>query len=147
MVDLLICAVSKKIRDAWSEYEVYTENVHQGVKKPCFFVQCEKTEKVDMLQRRFFVRVTVKIVFENDNDSALYDGECITARMFDLLSALEIDGQIFNGRKVYGKWEDGRLVVRCCYDVYTVNEKEDTALMESVEVKGIYNGTEDVLQE
>lgn len=141
MVDLLIGAVGEKIRNFWGEeYAVYTESVHQGAIKPCFFVECEKAERVEMLNRRFFVRVTVKITFENDSDTKKYETENITAPMFDLLSLVNAAGGYFNGRKIYGKWEDGAFVIRCCYDIYTVQNGEETEFMETVKVKGLYDG-------
>lgn len=135
MVDGLIGAIVKSISDTFEgRYGVYTENVYQGAEKPCFFVECEKAERVEMLNRRFFVRVTVKITFENDSDEKQYEAENVAAEMFDLLGLVKTDTVCFNGRKIYGKWESGRFVIRACFDMWNERATEVAEMMEKIEV-------------
>lgn len=141
LVDKLIGAVAKKIkRELGEKAEVYTEGVYQNAVKPCFFVECEKSERMEMLNRRFFVRVHVAVIYENDGDEKRCDAESITATLFDLLARIDADEVCFNGRKIYGKWENGRLVIRALYDMWPQWESEECTLMEAIEVKEMYDG-------
>lgn len=143
MVDKLIGAVAEKVRKEFGEKtEVYTEGVYQNAVKPCFFVECEKCERIEMLNRNFFVRVHAAVVYENEGDEKRRDGESITARLFDLLSCIEAGDVCFNGRKIYARWEDGRLVVRALYDMWPTEEIETCDVMETIEVKEIFDGAE-----
>lgn len=141
MVEKLLGALAKSVRDAFEEkVEVYTESVHQGVVKPCFFVQCEECERVEMLNRNFFVRVHVALTYDNDGDEKRYDAQCITAKLFDLLGVVRVGENFFNGRKIHGRWEDGKMVVRVCYDMWCAKMEEDCELIEKIEVRGMCDG-------
>ena len=137
MVDNLICALAQSIEKALDgEYAVYTEAVHQNAVKPCVFVECENAERVEMLNRRFFVRVSVKLTLENDSDEKKAQTDALTAKLFGLLGRVEAEGVCLNGRKIHGRWEDGSFVIRCIYDMWH-EEVEECDLMEKIEVKGL----------
>ncbi len=141
MIDKLIGAVAENIRKAVGEkFEVYTESVYQYAVKPCFFVECENVERIEMLNNNYFVRVHAKIICENDGDEKRLETESVATKLLDLLSTVMVDPVRLNGRKIHGKWEDGRLVIRAIYDIWHEMGTEEHDLMESIEVKGIYDG-------
>ena len=141
MVDKLTGAVAEGIRDAFGEKaEVYTESVHQNVKKPCFFVECESMERMEMLNRNFFVRAHVAVIYENGGDEKRNEAEGIIARLFKLLSLVKAGDETLNGRRIHGKWENGALVVRVCYDIWQKEGREECGVMEKIEVKEVYGG-------
>ena len=141
MVDVLIGAVAKKVREAFGdEIEVYTESVYQNAHKPCFFVQCESSERIEMLNKNFFVRVHVAVTYENDSDEKRRAAESVTATLFDALSLVRVEDVCFNGRRIHGKWENGSMVIRAIYDMWTEISDEEHELMETIEVKEIYDG-------
>ena len=143
MVDKLIGAIAEGIRNAFGDSaEVYTENVYQNAVKPCFFVECESSERIEMLNRNFFVRVHVGIAYENDDDEKRLEAESVTAPLFDLLNLIAVGDKCFNGRRINGKWESGRLVVRAIYDMWPEIDRAERELMETIEVKGLYDGSE-----
>ncbi|MBQ6795522.1 MAG: hypothetical protein IJO83_05195 [Clostridia bacterium] len=141
MVDKLTGAVAEGIRDAFGEKaEVYTERVHQNAVKPCFFVECESMERIEMLNRNFFVRAHVAVIYENEGDEKRNEAEGITANLFKLLSLVKAGDVTLNGRRIHGKWENGALIVRVCYDIWQKEGKEECGVMEKIEVKGVYGG-------
>lgn len=143
MVDKLIGAIAQKIRDTFGDStRVYTENVYQNAVKPCFFVECGSSERIELLNRRFFVRAHVEIRYENDGDEKRLEAESITALMFDLLNLIYVQDKCFNGRKINAKWENGRLVVRAIYDMWPELDRTGCEVMETIEVKGLYYGSE-----
>ena len=143
MVDKLIGAVAQKVRDEFGEKnEVYTESVQQNAVKPCFFVECENCERMEMLNRNYFVRVHLAVRYENDGDEKRCDAQSITARLFDLLSFIKAEEVCFNGRKIHARWEDDRLIVRAVYDMWPTVEKETGEKMEAIEIKETFDGRE-----
>lgn len=138
MVDKLICALSEKIRGEFEDWSVYTESVHQALEKPCFFVECENVERVDMLNGNFLMRVNVKITCDNDSEEKKYEAQSIASSLFDLLGRIKAGECFFNGRKINGKWESDSFVVRACYDMFTKKVCEEASLMETIELKGDY---------
>ena len=147
MVDKLIGALAESIESAFDgKYKVYTESVYQNAQKPCFFAECERAERLPMLNRRFFVRVHVLITFENDGDEKKFETESIVARLFDILGLVKVEDGYLNGRKIYGKQEEGRFVVRAIYDMWPQNIEKDIGIMESLEIKEIYDGEERIYE-
>ena len=141
MVDKLTGAVAESIRNAFGEKaEVYTESVHQNAKKPCFFVECESMERIEMLNRNFFVRAHVAGMYENDGDEKRNEAEGVAPRLFKLLSLVKSGDVMLNGRKIHGKWENGTLIVRACYDIWQKEGKEECDVMEKIELKEVYGG-------
>lgn len=142
MVEKLIGAIGDAFRNKWGdEYAVYTEAVEQGVKKPCFFIECEKSDAVRLLGERFFVRCTVKVTLDSDKEDKKCESGSLTGDMFKLLGLIEADGGFFRGRKISGTWESGGFAVRAVYDVYPVWE-EEAELMEKIEAKEVLNERE-----
>ncbi len=137
MVDGLICAIADVVKNtAGEEYVVYTESVHQKAVKPCFFIECEKAERIEVLNGGFFLRVSVKISCENDSDTKKYETDKLINALFEALRWIWIDTKAIAGRRIWGKWEDGRFVIRGCYDVWGIDSVDtDTDLMLTIEKK------------
>ncbi|MBR5535063.1 MAG: hypothetical protein IKU60_00290 [Clostridia bacterium] len=145
MIEKLITALAQSIRNEFeNEWRVYTESVYQALEKPCFFVECEKVERVDMLNRRFLMRVNVKITCENDSEERKNDAQSLSAKLFDLLGCIRVDDCFFNGRKIHGKWESGSFVVRCVYDMVAKKEEEEAEKMLTIETRGFHDGRDGI---
>lgn len=135
MVEELIGAIAQKLRDRFgNEYRVYTEGVYQFAEKPCFFIECEGIERVPLTGNRYYLRVTVKVTAEIDGDEKKYKAQRASGDVFSQMNSVEVNSFILQGRKIHGKWEDGNLVIRGCYDIFTKQEEEsERAMMETVE--------------
>lgn len=140
MVDILLGALAQSLEKALGgEYVIYTEDVQQSAVKPCIFARCESAERVQMLNRHFFVRVNVKLTVEPGSDEKNAQTETLMVKLFGLLGQVEAGGVCFNGRKIHGNWAEGSFIVRCTYDMWP-KETEECDLMEKIEVKGIGHG-------
>lgn len=139
MIDVLVGAVGSMLHEKWGdEYEVYTEKVYQGAKRPCFFVECEKTEKINLLGGRFFVRADIKVTLENDSDTKIREADALIDSIFSLLNFVDVGERRIFGRRINAKWENGSMVVRSVYDVSGVIEETEGDLMEKITVKERY---------
>lgn len=136
MVEKLIEAIGKSLEEKWDgTFEVYTENVYQSAVKPCFFIECENAEQMQLLGGRFFLRVTVKITLDSDCERKKYEAEAVLGDVFNIVSLVKAGDMVLRGRKINAKWESGKLVIRSVYDIFTEEEKEaeEKPLMETIE--------------
>lgn len=137
MVEKIIGSLSALIREKWGdEYKVYTEGVYQGAEKPCFFVDCESVEQAKLLGERFYLKVTVKITVENDNELKKYEGQKMIGDFFALMNSIQVGNITLYGRKICSEWKNGKWVIRGCYNIFPALENEENvALMETIEGK------------
>lgn len=137
MVDKLVEALAENMKARWGEeYKIYTENVYQNAVKPCFFIECENVQKVQLLGGRFFLRVEMKVVFDSDSDQKKLEGDKIIGELFVMMNCIKKDDRVYNGRKIHCNKENGNLTVRGVYDLFIRKEEEGYDMMESVEIKG-----------
>lgn len=136
MVEKLIEALVKSVEDKWADtFAVYTESVYQSAVKPCFFIECENAEQKQLLGGKFFLRVTVKITLDMDDECKKYKSEAILGDLFNIMTRIKAGCVVLHGRRINAKWESGNLVVRGCYDIFTgeESEEEEKILMTAIE--------------
>ncbi|MBQ8003218.1 MAG: hypothetical protein IJ297_07230 [Clostridia bacterium] len=141
MIDEVVRSIAAAIRAVVPpEYEIYTENVHQGAKLPCFFVECKDAQRVDMLNNQFFIRAELAVICENDSDTKKQETDSITAVLFHALRVVYAGKQQLNGRRISGKWQDGRFVINATYDIWPNIGSTDTDMMLELEKREYGNG-------
>ncbi|MCD8049265.1 MAG: hypothetical protein LUG52_06650 [Clostridia bacterium] len=140
MVDRVIGVLAERLEEKFGErFAVYTESVKMGAEKPCFFVECEKAEKVALLGGRYMLRLSVAVKLEGEGDTARFDEQSVTGDLFEIMNLLEVDGKLFHARGLNGSFEGKALVMRCVYDVPVKivpdEGEEEAAMMEEVTFK------------
>lgn len=136
MVEKLIEAIGKSLEEKWDgAFKVYTENVYQSAVKPCFFIECENAEQMQLLGGKFFLRVCVKVTLDSDDECKKYQAEAVLGDMFNIMSLAMAGDRVLRGKKINAKWESGKLVVRSVYDIFIEeeNEEEEKTLMRTIE--------------
>jgi hypothetical protein len=130
MVEELVKSLAERLREMFDGYEVYTESVAMGAEKPSFFVECEEAEKVQLLGKRFILRISLSVTLESDSDRKRSESESIMPTIFEAMSVLKTEERIVRGRSLTGRNESGRLVMRGVYDVFMTDEiSEDKIFM------------------
>ncbi len=140
MVDRVIGALAERLDEAFGErFTVYTEGVKMGAEKPCFFVECEKLEKVALLGGRYMLRFSIAVKLEGDGDTPRFDAESVTGELFEIMNVLEVEGNLLRAMGLNGRFEGKGLVMRCSYDavvkIVPDEGEEEIALMEEVTFK------------
>lgn len=129
-------SLSERLKESFGEeYRVYTEGVYMGAEKPCFFIECEKAEKIPLLGRRFILRASIAVTFVSDSDTRRSEAEDFVWKIFEAMSCLDAGSQKSRGRHLNGRNEDGGFTVRGVYDIFTAEDGEETAMMETMSVK------------
>lgn len=136
MTEKIITGIANAIRKAYveSEYKVYTEEVEQGFKEPCFFIslinQSHNQELGTHFRRQYSFDVSFYPRLNNKSQCAT-----VAENLYSLLEYIEIDGGYTRGTSMNSQTVDGVLHFFVDYGV-TGYTKSDDEYMEEVEYIG-----------
>ncbi|WP_307745972.1 DUF6838 family protein [uncultured Phascolarctobacterium sp.] len=128
----MIEAIIKKIRDAFdSSYRIYTENVEQGLKVPCFSILQISANGNRFLQSRYKNTHQFMIQYFPANKNAY--AECTA--MLNKLLVLLVDVGNYHASKLNAEIVDEVLHVEAVYSEF-LQVIDDVESMEDYELKG-----------
>ncbi|MCM1055215.1 MAG: hypothetical protein NC394_06805 [Bacteroides sp.] len=115
-----------------SMYTVYAERVRQGVRKPCFFIECESTAEIPFPMGRYFRESIFSVTFYPEGKDE--KRECIRTaeRLFGCLEYITVGGDLTRGSKMSCAVEDGVLKFTLHYDMFVYKLGERTPKMEEL---------------
>lgn len=128
MIRLLVESISMALMAGFGEaYTVYDDSVEQGLKEPCFFIQClESTNNRYMGQRYFRTNQFCVQYFPKDRENPRRECEQTAERLYEVLECLtiyDIQTQLW-GKKMRHTVEDGVLNFFVNYDLFILKERE-----------------------
>ncbi len=143
MIQSIIEGISSAIYEEFGgEFAIYSEEVKQGLKEPCFIISCVRTGRIPEMRRGytqnnlFWVQYIPK---ENGREKA----ECCAAaeRLERCLEYITVGGDLVRGVDIHHETNDGVLTFSVTYKVrvveqYEQSEAEMEALQKSVNLKG-----------
>lgn len=123
-VQSVVGGVVRAIRGVFPDYEVYVEEVEQGLCPPCFSVICGEPFAERVVGRRFFRRFDVCVYFY-PKDREIYSGAGqIWDKLMPALELISVEGDLVRGEDLSTKIVDGVMVFCVSYGafVYEVND-------------------------
>lgn len=143
MIQKIIEGISSTIYEEFGgEFTIYSEEVKQGLKEPCFIISCVRTghkaemRRVDTQNNLFWVQFIPK---ENGRENA----ECysVAERLARCLKYITVGGDLVRGVDIHYEVNEGVLTFSVTYRMRFVEqcEQPDTemeALQKSVNLKG-----------
>ena len=139
MVNKIIKGISKALYEEFGDtYEIFTEDVEQGLQPPCFFIQCINPKISRFRGNRYYRENQFVIQYFAENES--YRQECFNVldRMYTALEFVEVDGYPVLGKGIDSNIFDGVLTFTINYDMFVIVEK-DIEKMEILIQKGLTN--------
>ena len=136
MINKIIKGISQALyAEFGEEYEIYTENVEQDLKEPCFFIQCVNP-KIQRFRGNRYYREN-PIIIQYFPKSKDYRHECFNVidRMYMALELINIDGEPVLGKGIDSNIFDGILTFTISYDMFVFVE-DDVEKMEILIQKG-----------
>ncbi len=145
-------AISERLYDVFGgTVKVYTEQVRQGLSKPCFIVTALNSELKRQQANRWFLVNPFRVTYHSDEGDGgdradIYE---MQMRLYDYLSEVVIDGAAVRGTKTCCKVNNGntdaitvlqdgtadcRLEFEANYDMYLTKAPE-REIMGKLEVK------------
>ena len=133
MINDVILAVARRLRQSFLDVPVYTESVKQGIEKPCFCISCAKPVLRRYMGERWHCRLPVTVYcFPGTGGQNAELGEMFT-QMFHALETIECDGAM-HGSNMQASRSDGVGVFQVDYSCFIrweeVDAQEDGMMLE-----------------
>lgn len=126
-VQNLIDAIAEALFQKFgSRYEIYTEQVEQGLTEPCFLIRClnpTKNRHLGVVYKR-----TNPFVIQYIPSTLEAYAECasVLENLFECLECVTLDGKPVHGTEMNGEVIDGILNFKVNYDGFVLNEQDKT---------------------
>lgn len=137
MINSIMESISISLNTEFGDrYKTYREVKRQGLREPCFFIQClNPTEKL-FFWRRYF-RQNQFCVQYFPEDTLHENQECYTVaeRLFSCLEYLDMGGELVMGTNMRYEIIDGILHFFVNYDLFVYKVGEPVPAMEEVSSK------------
>ncbi len=136
MLNDIIKGMAEKIRTVYrpEDYRLYTEDVKQGFKEPCFFISAVEHGHVKCLNTRYKEEYYMSVQYFPKGGSA----ECaeVSGELPFLLEYIEAGGDLIHGVDISSRIPDGALVFLIKYTVFVSAALPEDEFMERVEING-----------
>lgn len=136
MVNKIVEGIAKQIRLAFpaGEYSVYTEQIKQGLKEPCFFILPLTVTPAQLIGNRSRHNNSFDIHYfplEKKNKDM---NEAIV-KLIDVLECIEVDGNLIRATKMNTEKQDGILHFFVQYSMLVKKEAPTEPPMEEVKIE------------
>jgi hypothetical protein len=137
MVGEIIAGVSIKLNQVFGDdYEIYVNEVKQGLQEPCFFIKCLNINQDKVIGNRYFRSQPFDIHYfpERKENSELF---IMAEKLFDELEYITLEnGDLLRGSKMNIETVDGILHFFVNYDLYVLREQVKEGPMEILHTIG-----------
>lgn len=117
MINKIVDGISNALNQEFGdEYEIYQNNVLQGVKEPCFFIAVLEPSKEQLLQNRFLQRNPFDVHYFPKRWDDNREMQEVAERMLDCLEWI-IPEEPIHGTEIRWQIEDGVLHFFVSYNV------------------------------
>jgi len=144
LINDIVSGISQKLHETFGGgFEIYKEQVKQGLNPPCFKISCVNSTVSHITGDRYHMANLFSVVYFPKNALAL-EAECrdMQVTLFDKLEYVFVDGCPIRGTGMGGQLVDGSLVFTVNYNLFVKKiDKEQREPMETlvqinIEAKG-----------
>lgn len=134
MINKIIDAITIKLHEIFGEeYEIYQNNIEQGLKEPCFLITLIDSAKENLLNIRSKRLLPFDILFfPNGGKSQCHEVSDTLMNELDMIKCL--DGELFSGTGMRSEVIDGVLHFFVNFNYIAMAESEELDPMETLEV-------------
>lgn len=134
MINEFITAIADRLAEIFGDdVPIYAENVPQGLKTGCFYINCiNHTQNIMTFGKRKMTDFDVMYLPAEGSLSAESEINEALVYLTDEFTQLEVNGKIFKGTDVSVQKTDGVLHYFISFDFNTLNDRGD--VMESLEI-------------
>lgn len=136
----IIDGISIKLDEIFNQdgdkYEIYGEEIKQGLKEPCFFIKLLKSSQNQVVRNRYFRRQSFDIhYFPESSIQAEKEMLNIADKLYETLEYIKCENDIFRGTEMNHEIVDNVLHFFVDYNFYTIKKTEDTEYIKEFEYK------------
>lgn len=121
ITDGILAALNAEFGD---DYTLYTEEVRQGLKEPCFFVSCISPNTKLYRGRRYQHTNQFIIQYLTDVDEPRADCNSTAERLFSCLELITVDGDLMRGTGMEAVISDDVLTFTVNYDYFSYRQND-----------------------
>ena len=134
MINSIIESISISLNtELGDRYKTHREVKRQGLKEPCFFIQCiNPTEKLFFGKRYYRQNQFCIQYFPEDEFNGNQECYAVAERLFSCLEYLDVGGAPVMGTKMKYEVKDGILHFFVNYDLFVYKVAESVPRMEEV---------------
>ncbi len=134
MINSIIESISISLNAEFGDkYKIYREAKRQGLKEPCFFIQCLNPTEELFFCKRYFRQNQFSIqYFPEDKMHGKQECYAVGERLFSCLEYLDVGGDLVMGTKRKYEVVDGILHFFVNYDLFVYKVAESVPVMEEV---------------
>lgn len=139
-VNDIIDGVSIKLNEIFGDdYTIYTDNVKQDLKFPCFFIKKMPSSKKKLIGSRYQnkLNLIVHAILENEDMELLND---ISDKLYELEYITLINKDILRGTEIKTEISDGVLLFFITYQFFTYKEENVDVEMKDIVIQGGLKG-------
>lgn len=136
-INKIIDSISIAINDYFGDdYEIYTENVEQGLKEPCFSIIALNPTNNLFRGNKYFRRNQFCIQYFPSTSDKKYECNEIVEDLYDCLEVIKLmdSNKTIRGTKMNGEIIDGVLNFFINYDMYVYKLEEKKEVMEDLKL-------------
>ena len=136
MVNKIIDGISIKINELFGDnYYIYSENVKQGFKEPCFFISLLKPSSTPKLGNRSLREYNFVIQYfpssSNSKNAEMYD---VSEKLISGLEYISFENKLLRGSKIKAEIVDDVLNFFIKYSLFVVQKEDDEELFGSLQL-------------
>lgn len=136
MINKIIDGISIAINAEFGDdYEIYTENIEQGLTEPCFSILCLNPSVEQFLGTRHFSTNQFCIHYFPSSDEKRFECNKVMTRLFDCLEYITVDGDLIRGISLHAEYSEDVLHVFVNYDLFIYKPKDNEPQMETLKTK------------
>ena len=141
MINSIIAAISIALNAEFGdEYNIYTEEVKQGLEEPCFFVFCINPTSRPLLGKRYLRENQFCLqYFPADMERAHEECNAVAERLYLALEYISVAGNLTRGTQMRCEVIDNVLNFFVNYDMFVYRPDDTPAMVElseNINLKG-----------
>jgi len=140
VINKLIDGISLKINAEFGDnYRIYTEEVTQGLKTPCFFINALNPKENLFRGKRYFQTNEFCVQYIPSSNNKKSECNDVREKLFDSLEYKTINSLV-RGTNMSGEYVDGVLNFFVNYDMYVYKEQIEAEKMNTFDYESNMKG-------
>lgn len=141
MVNKIIDGISIKLNQVFRNgYRIYSEDVKQGLKEPCFFIAVLGPSETNRLDRRYLRQNPFDIHYFPSDSNSNIELQAMASELYEALEWITVEGNSVRGVQMYHETVGGVLHFFVQYNLHVVKLVTAADPMETLDV---INGIEE----
>lgn len=119
MVNKMVDGIVQAISSVYGEgYEIYTENVEQGLTEPCFLIECINPSFEQFLGQRYQEKVPFCVHYFPKGPDKSEECNAVFSDLTECLEYVSVDGDLVRGTGMRAEWDGDVMHFMVDYNMF-----------------------------